>query len=225
MNPVRLLAMLAALMPIMMTGYAEAATIDWVTIGAPANLADPATGFGAVADNFDIMKYEWTNDNYVTFLNAVDPDGTNPNSIYAGGMGSGFNNLPKQIVLDPAAPLGRRYSVDSTGYSDMGSRSVVFIDWFRAARVANWLHNGMRAYTTTDSSAIAPQNVGAYTLGTKTRGDAVARNVDSLYWVPNENQWYKAAYFDPSNSIYALYGNGYSTTPRASSITTGSTGN
>ena len=47
---------------------AHAVTINWVTVGDPGNTAD-TTGSpnpaGAVADSFQIMKYEWTNSQYV----------------------------------------------------------------------------------------------------------------------------------------------------------------
>jgi hypothetical protein len=62
----RLLALAALLFAL--PSYAEV-TIDWVTVGDPANAADPAisascpTGgcYGAVADTYRIGKYEVTN--------------------------------------------------------------------------------------------------------------------------------------------------------------------
>ena len=53
---------------------AHAVTIDWVTVGDPGNTAD-TTGApnpaGAVADAFQIMKFEFTNQQYKDFLNSV----------------------------------------------------------------------------------------------------------------------------------------------------------
>jgi hypothetical protein len=80
------LAVTAILMFVAST-HAHAVTIDWVTVGDPGNAADD-TGYGAVAESFRIMKFEWTNSQYVDFLNAVDPNGTNPNSVYNANMGS-----------------------------------------------------------------------------------------------------------------------------------------
>ena len=60
---------------------------SWATVGDAGNAAD-STGFGAVASAFRIMSFEWTNAQYAEFLNAVDPQGTNPNSIYNASMGS-----------------------------------------------------------------------------------------------------------------------------------------
>ena len=63
-------------------------TIDWVTVGDPGNAADDTTTYGAVADSFRIMKFEFQNSQYAAFLNSVDPNGTNPNSVYSADMGS-----------------------------------------------------------------------------------------------------------------------------------------
>ena len=90
MNPLRCCATAALVAPLL-TGLAlssaHAVTISWVTVGDPGNAADD-TGYGAVSDEFRIMEFEWTNSQYVDFLNAVDPNGGNPNSIYNSTMGS-----------------------------------------------------------------------------------------------------------------------------------------
>ena len=49
---------------------AHAVTIDWVTVGDAGNAAD-TSGYGAVADAFLIMTYEFTNQQYTDFLNSV----------------------------------------------------------------------------------------------------------------------------------------------------------
>jgi len=67
MNPLRRLAT-AALVALILTSLAvpnaHAVIIDWVTVGDPGNAAD-TTGepnpAGAVADSFQIMKFEFTN--------------------------------------------------------------------------------------------------------------------------------------------------------------------
>ena len=43
--------------------------LAWV--GNGGNSDDPLTGYGAVADAYQIMKYEVTNSQYVEFLNSV----------------------------------------------------------------------------------------------------------------------------------------------------------
>jgi sulfatase modifying factor 1 len=194
---------------------AYAVTIDWVTVGNPGNMKDPNTGntYGTVSDSFRIMKFEWTNSQYVMFLNAVDPQGTNPNSIWDSSMGSDARG---GISLVSGNANGSKYAVRT----NMGAKPVNYVSWFDAARVANWLHHGAQSYGSSDSTASAPQNIGAYTLGTLTSGAAPAKNSNAQYYIPTENQWYKAAYFKGIGNDYGIYGNGYSTTPTVVSADT-----
>ena len=63
----------------------QAGPIQWVTVGDPGNAAD-TNGRGAVASSFQIMKYEFTNDQYTEFLNAVAK--TDTYSLYNPLMGT-----------------------------------------------------------------------------------------------------------------------------------------
>jgi len=186
---------------------AHAVTIDWVTVGDPGNAAD-TTGYGAVADSFQIMKFEFTNAQYTDFLNAVDPTGTNPNGIYNTNMGS---NARGGISFTSGAASGSKYAVKT----NMGDKPVNYVSWFDAARVANWLQNGQGSGST---------ETGAYTLNGATTGDAVAVNSGASYFLPTEDQWYKAAYYKggSSNAGYWDYATQSDTDPTA--VTAGSTG-
>jgi formylglycine-generating enzyme required for sulfatase activity len=186
-------------------------------VGDAGNAADN-TGYGAVAENFRIMKYEWTNSLYVEFLNAVDPQGTNPNSVYNSDMDSDARGG----ITNSGTTDGSRYAFKT----NMGDKPVNFVSWFDAARVSNWLHNGAQTYGTTDSSATAPQNIGAYTVGTATSGTAPAVNLGAQFYVPTENQWYKAAYYKGSgtNAGYWDYATQSDTAPTAVNATTVGTG-
>ncbi|NCY17709.1 MAG: hypothetical protein EBX39_13325 [Actinobacteria bacterium] len=153
-------SLLAALLSLALAATAaHAVTIDWVTVGDPGNAAD-TTGYGAVADSLQIMKYEWTNSQYVQFLNAVDPNGANPNSIYNNSMGSDPRG---GISFTSGAGNGSKYAAKT----NMGDKPVNFVSWWDAARVANWLQNGQGSGST---------ETGAYTLGNATSGTAPAKN-------------------------------------------------
>jgi formylglycine-generating enzyme len=205
---------LAAAFPYMNSSHAV--TIDWVTAGDPGNTAD-TTGYGAVAYSFQIMKFEFTNQQYSDFLNAVDPDGTNPNSVYNANMGT---NPRGGISFNSPLAAGVKYAVRT----DMGDKPVNYVSWFDAARVSNWLHSGTQSYGSTDSSATAPQNTGAYTVGTATDGNGVAKNSGALFYIPTENEWYKAAYYKggSTNAGYWAYATQSDTDPTA--VTAGPTG-
>jgi formylglycine-generating enzyme required for sulfatase activity len=203
-------------------GTAHAVTIDWVTVGDPGNAGQTLSysgtsmTFGAVADPFRIMKYEWTNSLYVDYLNAVDPQGTNPNSIYNASMASD----PRGGITNTGSTDGSRYAVRT----DMGAKPVNFVTWWDAARVANWLHNGGQTYGTSDSSASAPQNTGAYAVGTGTSGSVPAVTAGALFFIPTEDQWYKAAYYrgGGTSAGYWAYATQSDTAPTA--VTADSTG-
>jgi formylglycine-generating enzyme required for sulfatase activity len=75
----------------------------------------------------------------------------------------------------------------------MANQPVVFVTWYDAIRFANWLSNG-QGNGDTES--------GSYTLlgGTPTPSNAwgISRNAGATWVLPSEDEWYKAAYYDPS---------------------------
>jgi formylglycine-generating enzyme required for sulfatase activity len=165
--------------------------MDWVSVGDAGNAAD-TTGkpnpVGAVAQEYRIMKYEFTNEFYAQFLNAVDPNGTNPNKIYNPLMGSTARG---GISFNAANPTGSKYTVKT----NMTAKPVNYVSWWDGARVSNWLQAGAINYGSTDASALAPQNNGAYPVGILDNGQAVAKNAGATIFLPTQDQWYKAAYY------------------------------
>jgi len=168
-----------------MASSAPAVTIDWVTVGNPGNTADTTT-YGAVAYDFRIGKYEVTIGQYTAFLNAADPNGTNPNGIYNSFMASNLNIAG--ILFTAGSSAGAKYSVMNNG-GDSSNRPISYVSWFDAARFANWMHNGQGAGDT---------ETGAYTLNGATSGTAPAKNPGAQFYIPTENEWYKAAFYAPS---------------------------
>jgi formylglycine-generating enzyme len=186
---------------------ARAGAIAWVTVGDPGNAAD-TTGYGAVANSFQIMKYEYTNAQYTDFLNSVAA--TDTYSLYNTFMGS---NARGGITRSGSAGS---YSYSVKTY--MGDKPVNFVSWFDAARVANWLQNGQGSGST---------ETGAYTLvGGQTSGTAPARNSGAQFYIPTEDQWYKAAYYKGggTNAGYWDYATQSDTLPTAVNATTVGTG-
>ena len=184
---------------------ASAEAIQWVTVGDPGNTADTTT-YGAVADSFKIMKYEFTNQQYTDFLNSVAK--TDTYSLYHTFMGSDARGG----ITRAGASGAYTYAVKT----NMGDKPVNYVSWFDAARVSNWLMNGA---TTTSST-----ETGAYTLNGATSGDAVAVNSGASYFLPTNNQWYKAAFYKGggTNAGYWDYATQSDTAPTA--VTAGTTG-
>ena len=160
---------------------AHAVTIDMVTVGNPGN-ANDTTGYGAVAYEYQIGKYDVTISQYTAFLNAVDPNGTNPNDIYKASMGT--NLAIAGISYTAEAGAGSKYAVINSG-----NRPITYVGWFEAARFANWMTNGQGSGST---------ETGAYTLNNATSGNAVAVNPGVAFRLPTINEWYKAAYYSPN---------------------------
>jgi formylglycine-generating enzyme required for sulfatase activity len=95
---------------------------------------------------------------------------------------------------------------------NFGDKPVIEVNWFSAARYCNWLHNnkptGNRNSSTTED--------GAYTLiGFPNETSAVARKSGAKYYIPTENEWYKAAFYKGggTNAGYWLYSTQRSDTP------------
>jgi formylglycine-generating enzyme required for sulfatase activity len=166
-------------------------TYEMVTVGDPGNAADTrpsegSYGYGSVSYSYQIGKYDVTIGQYAAFLNAADPNGTNPNGIYNSLMGTNLNIAG--ISYTSAASAGTKYSVMNNG-GDSANRPITYVSWFDAARFANWMTNGQGAGST---------ETGAYTLNDATSGNAVAANPNAAFRLPTENEWYKAAYYSPN---------------------------
>ncbi|MCY3016652.1 MAG: SUMF1/EgtB/PvdO family nonheme iron enzyme [Planctomycetota bacterium] len=156
-----------------------------VTVGNAGN-ANDTTGYGAVAYEYQIGKYDVTIGQYTAFLNAADPDGTNPNGLYNSSMGTNLTIAGISYAGEAAA--GAKYSVIDNG-GDSSNRPITYVSWFDAARFANWMTNGQGSGST---------ETGAYDLATAEPGVAPAKTPGAAFSIPSENEWYKAAYYSPN---------------------------
>ncbi len=75
------------------------------------------------------------------------------------------------------------------------------VSWFDAARFANWMMN---------SQGDGSTETGAYTLNGAISG-IITANIGAQVYIPNENEWYKAAYYSATTTSYSLYPNGQNT--------------
>jgi PEP-CTERM putative exosortase interaction domain len=168
--------------------YANGVDIETVTVGNAGNAADTTTGYGAVAYEFNLGRYEVTIEQYTTFLNTVAA--TDTYSLYNPSMASDLN----------IAGITQTGSSGSFSYSALGSpnRPITYVSWFDAARFANWMNNGANFEASTET--------GAYTLNGATTG-IITKNVGATWWIPSEDEWYKAAYSKGggTNTGYWLY--------------------
>ena len=183
----------------------------WSYVGNPGNAPDPATGsrYGAVPYAYSIGAYDVTFSEYATFLNSNDPTGADPLDLYNLNMG---NATYGGIAYNPVTANGSKYSV----ISGDGNHPAVFVNWYDAVRFSNWLNSGQVPGST---------ETGAYTLGPlgaagiPINGDSITRNAGATVFLPTENEWYKAAYYNPATSSYYLYPTSSNAVPNASGPT------
>ena len=158
---------------------------------------------GAVDYGYRIGKYEVTAGQYRDFLNAVAK--TDTYGLYNTNMDSSYVGC--EIVRS-----GTSGSYSYSVASDWAARPVNYVSWGDAARFANWLHNGQPSggqdLTTTED--------GAYYLNGATSNEdlmAVDREDDWKWAITSEDEWYKAAYYNPGSSTYYDYPTSSNTVP------------
>ena len=183
--------MLAILLPSKFAGPARAAiVIATVPVGNLGNPVDTSTSqhpsmkrYGSVARAFRIGATEVTNAQYVEFLNGVDPTGTNTLELYNNRMTS--SNGLGGITFNGGGADGAKYDI-KVGHDNT---PVVYVSWYDSIRFANWLHNGQGSGDTEN---------GAYTIlgatPTPSNGSIIVRNPGARWFLPSEDEWYKAAY-------------------------------
>src|SRR5262245_30637411 len=176
--------------------HAMAVNIEMVPVGNPGNAADTrynSISVGSVGYNYQIGKYEITAGQYSEFLNAVAK--ADPNGLYNTEMGDVFGTYPGANIQQTGSSGNFSYNVAA----DWADRPVNFVSFWDAARFANWLHNGQptgpQGPATTEGGAY--HNVGDQTL--------FGRNPGAKYFIPTENEWYKAAYHEKAAGLAASY--------------------
>ncbi len=168
-------------------------SLETVIVGNPSNAPDD-TGFGAVAYPFKISKFEITTAQYVVFLNAkakADADG----GLWNNDMDSTRSGEGVRCEITRSGEKGNyTHSVPEA----LANRPVTHVSFLDACRFCNWLHNGQGQGDTED---------GAYTLKGYDGTDArrIQRNPGAHWFVPSEDEWYKAAYYDPGKPGGAGY--------------------
>jgi len=109
-------------------------------------------------------------------------------------------NMTNNLNIRGISRSGSGTAASPYSYSVMGSgnRPITYVNWFDAARFANWVNNGATNGASTET--------GAYTLNGATFG-SITRNAEATWWIPSQDEWYKAAYYKGggTNAGYWLY--------------------
>lgn len=198
--------------------------IPFTTVSNAGNNPDAYTGgfYGAVPYNYAIGKYDVTVGQYIEFLNDVArvPTSAAVAALYDSDMGKVDKVIERTIFRTGDGTVENPYVYSLATRTNPNVKPdrddppvaslndpVVFVNWNQAARFANYLHNGATSGASTET--------GAYDF---TSGQATPiKSAGAKFWIPSENEWYKAAYYDPAKSAYDPWATQSSTLPNRDS--------
>lgn len=166
----------------------QLAAIDFVTIDNPGNPSS-SIGKGSVSYLYQISKYEITNSEYCLFLNSVASN-SDKYELFSPLMQEHFFGGIIRIQ-----ERGAYFYRTKEGYENT---PVVGITWMSAVRYINWLHyNSANIEHNVPIESYSKQTEGDDIYGAyDTRSIPTMRNANARYWLPNEDEWLKACYFN-----------------------------
>jgi hypothetical protein len=171
--------------------------IEFVKVDNANNAAD-TTGYGAVDHSYYIGKYEVTTIEYARFLNAV-AYGSDPYTLYNATMLTNYSSGPQKIAKTPNTDGTYKYTV----LKGLEWSPISYINWTEAARYCNYLTTGN-----------TETGVYVFTNGVLTSiNNDLKTGSTKAYWIPTQNEWYKAAYYDGDAGVYYDYPTGSDTLP------------
>ena len=170
---------------------ANAFTIDFVDVGNAGNADDAGAGGGSFSSPYGGVGYDYR----ISTYEISQSDITNATA-------SGLSNV--------------------TGGPHTGNEPAANISWYEAAAFVNWMNtsNGYQAaYDLSFSSGWTMSAWGASDQASTgvDSGTNPYRHKDAFYFLPSEDEWYKAAYHqnDGVTANYWDYATGSNTAPTA----------
>ena len=157
---------------------------------------------GGVGYGYGIGKLEVTVGQWVKFLNTVDPAGRNTHKLYSETESGAAWPRFGQINFSAGAPAGRHYSPSAPEWVD---KPYGFANFLRSARFVNSLYNGKLISKRSGSEGPYRYTVYRVRLSRRTergmydmRRPRTTRTAKSGFVVPSQDEWIKAAYYDPA---------------------------
>jgi len=152
---------------------------------------------GYVDQKYRISTFETTNSQYSVFLNCV-----------ATGINNTSNNLyDTRMSSENMGGILRNsngFTYSYTTKSDMANKPVNFVSYINAIKFTNWLHNGTPSGNAFENKFIEEiLEDGAYSIFIENNTYLIKYNNNKKYFLPNLNQWHKAAYFEPVAAVIA----------------------
>ena len=143
-------------------------TIDFVPISGSTN---PTSGYGIVNHDYRMGVYEITNDQWNKFKTSLGvPVKGNPESAYNEDPYHTGTNVPTNMV-----------------------------SWNEAAQFVNWLNTSkghQAAYKFTGTQGTSDYTLATWNAAEAWGGTNLYRHKDAFYFLPTEDEWVKAAYWN-----------------------------
>ena len=173
----------------------------------------PLTVPSAHADAFGSGGNTFTID-FVPIGNAGNAQDTTNGS---GKVLYNFNMSTYAISQDQLAKATASGAISLGGGAWVGSQPAANVSWFQAAAFVNYLNTStghVAAYQLDAESTTL--TLWSSTQAWQAGGENLYRNKDAYYFLPSDNEYYKAAYYDPNKAGgagYWLYATGSDTKP------------
>ncbi len=184
----------------------KVAVITLMALGlVEGSLAD---GFGQGANYFGV---EFVDVGFTGNVAKTQDYGTLGGSLTFGTVDYEYRIGKYEITIDQflkATNADNRIGDDDENYWDDGERTVGSnapaskVSWYEAAKFCNWLtsgdaYNGAYLFNTNGTLTGVNRDLAMYEYGT-------------VYLLPTEDEWFKAAYYKPiDDGSYSLYTSGY----------------
>ncbi len=169
--------------PIALPRSVAAYLFEGVPIVADGAACDvqPQGCFGDVPYAYQISRYEVTCTEYAEFLQDV-ASAVDPHALYDARMSDTDGEVG---CISRNGSAGAYLYAAIPGRED---RAANYISWDGAARYANWLETGSTESGVYDMSHVTPE-----------------REPGASFFLPSEDEWYRAAYYDAATQEYTDY--------------------
>ena len=193
-----------AIVPFTPALYANCAAAPAEPTVPKTKLPDPCQEVGGVPYEYGIGEVEVTVEQYVAFLNTVDPFGRNQMDLYSPDESAAAWPRFGQIDYSSPARAGKHYTAAAPEWND---KPYGFADFLRTARFDNSVANG-KILSKTESTVGTGNDEFRYVtykvqLSRRTATGmydmhkrAPVRTKESGFVIPSQNEWIKAAYYN-----------------------------
>jgi hypothetical protein len=178
------------------------------TAYAPSQAGTVTFGSGGNTFNMD----------FVTIGNASNAADTTGAPNPAGAVGYEYGIGKFEVSEDMITKFNASQLLQITKDTRGTAKPATSVSWNEAARFVNWLNTstgGSAAYKFTTLGV--NDNIALWTASDTLDYEATNpyRSKRATYVLPSFNEWYKAAYYNPTNSTYYDFPNGRNTAPTA----------